>query len=90
MKNNTEKLIKDLQHDVSAIRTHKLFAVYNSIYKLLAFQFMKGIAFGLGSVVGATIVVSVLLYFLTQIELIPIIGDWVKLIISEIQPDPGS
>lgn len=85
-KEKTEALLESLQQELKALHANPLFRAYNSLYRLIGFHFLKGIAFGLGSVLGATIVVSVLLYFLAQIEFIPIIGDWVKLIISEIQP----
>jgi hypothetical protein len=54
---------------------------------LLWFQFSKGLAFGLGSVIGATIVVSLVVSFLSQTEFIPIIGEWAKEIMIEVQQD---
>ncbi len=46
--------------------------------KMLGRQFLRGIAFGLGSVLGATIVVSSLIYMLASINFIPIIGEWAR------------
>lgn len=85
MKKKTNDLITEIQADIKSLNENKIFVIYNSLYKLIGIQFIKGLAFGLGSVLGATIVVSILLFFLAQIEFIPIIGDWVKLIIGEIQ-----
>ncbi len=76
-----ERIERALEH----VNSHKLMEIYNSIPKLLFYQFLKGIVFGLGSVLGATIVVSILVYLLSQIEFIPIIGEWVKHISEEIQ-----
>jgi len=52
---------------------------------MLWWQFLRGMAFGLGSVLGATVVVSVLVYTLAQINFIPIIGDWAAQIADRIQ-----
>ncbi len=76
-----ERIEMALEH----VNSHKLMEIYNSIPKLLFYQFLKGVVFGLGSVLGATIVVSILVYLLSQIEFIPIIGEWVKHISEEIQ-----
>ena len=46
---------------------------------------MRGLASGLGWVLGATILVSLLTYALSQIEFIPILGDWVSRLITEIE-----
>jgi uncharacterized protein (DUF2062 family) len=39
-------------------------------------SFLRGVASGFGSVIGATIVVAVLAYLLSNVELIPLIGSW--------------
>ncbi len=77
--------MKKIERALEHVNSHKLMEIYNSIPKLLFYQFMKGIVFGLGSVLGATIVVSILVYLLSQIEFVPIIGEWVKHISEEIQ-----
>ncbi len=77
--------LKKIERALAHVNSHKLMEIYNSIPKLLFYQFMKGIVFGLGSVLGATIVVSILVYLLSQIEFVPIIGEWVKHISEEIQ-----
>lgn len=59
--------------------------MYKSWPKLLFVQFMKGAAFGLGSVIGAGIVVSILAYLLSQIEFIPILDGWIKNILQELE-----
>lgn len=48
-------------------------------------QLLIGVAFGLGSVLGATLVLSVLIYLLTNIEIIPIVGEWAARIVEEIE-----
>jgi len=38
----------------------------------------RGLAFGLGSVIGATILVYLVVASLSKIDFIPIIGEWAK------------
>lgn len=86
-----EKLLADIlrsttasEHLLAKLNSHKLVTVYDSTARLLWLHFLKGCAFGLGSVVGAGIVVSIIAYLLSKIEFLPIIGEWVKLILLEI------
>ncbi len=67
------------------LNNHKLIQTYNSIPRLLWFHLLKGTALGLGSVLGATVVLSSLVYVLSQIEFIPVIGDWISEIIKVVQ-----
>jgi len=73
---------------LSQLNEHKLIQTYNSIPRLLWFHLLKGVAFGLGSVLGATVVLSSLVYILSQMEFIPVIGDWVSEIIKVVQSNP--
>ena len=77
--------IRALKAEVQRLNEHRYIRVMNSTPRLLWMSFLRGLATGLGTVVGATLLVSVMLYFLSQIELIPIIGDWAKQIAAEIQ-----
>ena len=56
-----------------------------STKKILLISFLKGLASGLGWIIGATILVSLLTYILSQIEFIPILGDIVSQLIKEIE-----
>ncbi|MBF0438613.1 MAG: hypothetical protein HQL93_05765 [Magnetococcales bacterium] len=46
---------------------------------------IRGILQGFGTVVGATVVVSIFLYILAQIDFIPIVSDWIQMIVKEMQ-----
>ncbi len=76
---------KKLYQELRTLNTQNLLIMYNSWPKLLFVHFMKGAAFGLGSVIGASIVVSILAYLLSQIEFIPILGEWIKSILQELE-----
>lgn len=59
---------KRIYDELQLINSHKIVRVYDSVPKLILFRFIKGVLFGLGSVVGATIVVSILAYLLSHVE----------------------
>jgi len=70
--------IERLTQEVERLNTHKFVRIHNSYWRLIAFQFSRGLAFGLGSILGATILVSLLGWWVSQFEFIPIIGEWAK------------
>lgn len=72
------------ERQLQKLNRHKLITAYDSTSHLLFIQFMKGAAFGLGSVIGASVVVSVIIFLLSQVAFLPIIGEWVKVILEEI------
>ena len=46
---------------------------------------VRGIAYGFGWVMGATILVYILTLFLSQIEFIPILGEFASRLIEQIE-----
>jgi hypothetical protein len=56
-----------------------------SVMGILWFNLLRGLAFGLGSVLGATILVYATVQILAQIEFIPILGDWAIELIEQIE-----
>ncbi|MEO1650862.1 MAG: DUF5665 domain-containing protein, partial [Pseudomonadota bacterium] len=59
--------------------------IHNSLPRLLAFQFARGLALGLGTVIGGGVLLSVLAWSLTQIDFVPIIGEWASQIAAELE-----
>jgi hypothetical protein len=59
--------------------------MYNSVFGLLAYWFASGLAFGLGTVLGGSILLSFLVLALSSIDFIPVIGDWAAQIAVEMQ-----
>jgi len=80
-----ENEIKKLSEAIKSLNNHNIFKIYNSTKKILFISFLKGLASGLGWIIGATILVSLLTYILSQIEFIPILGDIVSQLIQEIE-----
>lgn len=82
--------IETLTEEVRKLNQHRFVRIQNSIWKLVAFQLMQGLAFGLGSVLGATILVSILAWWLSQFEFIPVIGEWISRLAEEIELFQGN
>ena len=82
-KNDNE--IKKLREAIKSLSNNNIFKIYNSTKRILFISFLKGLASGLGWIIGATILVSLLTYILSQIEFIPILGDIVSQLIEEIE-----
>ncbi len=79
--------IAALKAELRVLTGHRFVRIHNSIPRLVAFQFVRGLALGLGTVIGATILVSVLGYILAQVDFVPILGEWATRIAEEIQAD---
>lgn len=80
--------VTEINQQLDKLNSHKLIRTYDSIPRLLWFHLLKGIALGLGSVFGATVVLSFFVYVLSQMEFIPIIGEWVTAILEIVQEAP--
>ena len=80
-----QQAIARLAREVERLNAHRFVRIHNSIWRLVGFQFLRGLAFGLGSVVGATILVSALAWWVSQFEFLPIIGDWAAQIVDQIE-----
>lgn len=85
MNKNDQAALERLTKEVERLNAHRFIRVQNSYFRLILFQFIRGLAFGLGSVVGATILVSILAWWVSQFEFIPIIGDWAAQIAKQIE-----
>lgn len=84
MKHSIDRLTQELER----LNTHRFVRVHSSTWRLLSFQFVRGLAFGLGSVMGATLLVSILVWWASQIEFIPVIGEWAVRLVEEMQRSP--
>ena len=74
-----------LAEAIETLNDHNLMRIYSSSRRIIWTNFLRGLAFGLGSVIGAIILVYITVQILAQIEFIPILGDWALRLISEIE-----
>ncbi len=82
--------VEALTVEVARLNSHRFIRMHNSLPKLLAFNFARGLAFGLGTVIGASILVSLLGFFLAQIDFIPIIGEWAAALLQQLNLDEAN
>ena len=82
---NEKALQLRLAEAIETLNDHNLMRIYSSSRRIIWTNFLRGLAFGLGSVIGASILVYITVQILAQIEFIPILGDWALRLISEIE-----
>lgn len=84
----TTKAIKD---NNERLARHQLieelfYDFYSSRHKIYWMNFIRGISFGLGSVIGGTIMVAILVWFLSQFtNIFPATGNYINQITESIQ-----
>ena len=83
--NDLSHELRCLREEVRQLNGHRFVRVHDSLPRLVGFQFLRGLAFGLGTVGGATLLVSILGYFLSQIDFLPIVGEWARAIADQIR-----
>ncbi|MGB0959144.1 MAG: DUF5665 domain-containing protein [Halocynthiibacter sp.] len=77
--------LKSVRSELRTLNAHRFVNLHNRPAKLLLFQFFRGLAFGLGTVLGASLLASILVYFLSNIDFLPIIGEWAAEIATQIK-----
>jgi len=58
---------------------------YAHRYKLYLMNFVRGLMFGLGSALGATVIVALLLWTLSWFNEVPFIGDFARTVQHSIE-----
>ncbi|WP_372570765.1 DUF5665 domain-containing protein [Ruegeria jejuensis] len=89
MTDGVEQELRALREEIERFNGHRFVQVQNSLGRMLFQALLRGMAVGLGTVIGASILVSVLVYILSQIDFVPVIGDWAKEIAEEIKVPNG-
>ncbi len=82
---SAESDIAALRRELERLNNHSFIQIHDKPVRLLAFNFARGLAFGLGTVLGASLLLSLAAWALSQINFIPVIGEWAELIVLEIE-----
>lgn len=77
--------LRRLSDEVALLNSHRFVRIHNSVPRMVGLQLLRGLAFGLGSAIGATALVSVAVLLLSHIEFVPIIGELASQVIHEIR-----
>ena len=75
---------KRLADALEELKDHNFMKIHESPIKFIYYNLLRGLAIGLGSVVGATLLVSILVAILAQIEF-PILGNYAHQVIEIIE-----
>ena len=75
---NLAKIIKELQ-------SKKYLQIVDNPKKFLFYNFISGIASGLGTVVGVSIVFAIIIWFLTKLTVVPHLGNWIIDLLNYVQ-----
>ncbi len=79
------KEVGGLSKEVGRLKKLEFVRVLDKPGRLMWLSFVKGMFVGLGSVIGATVLVAILIYILAQISFVPVIGDFISEVISQIK-----
>lgn len=79
--------IRLLRKEVERLNGHRFFRIHDRFWTMVWHSLARGLMMGLGTVVGATLLLSTLVWTLSQIEFIPIVGEWAREISSIVQSD---
>lgn len=79
------KEIRLLSAEIKRIKDMEVIKIFRHPWKFLWLSLVKGIMVGFGSVLGATIFLSLFIYILAQISFVPIVGDFVKDVMGQIE-----
>jgi hypothetical protein len=79
--------IAALRREIARMNAHRLVQIWDKPGQLLFFRFLSGLASGLGTVIGATLLVSLLVYWLQGINWVPVVGDWASQIADRIETE---
>ncbi|HCQ66782.1 MAG TPA: hypothetical protein DIU07_17280 [Rhodobacteraceae bacterium] len=77
--------LEALRAEVKRLNEQRYFRYESSFFWVAVWSLARGLFFGLGSALGATILLAFVVRMLGSIDFIPILGDWAEQIIDEIQ-----
>ena len=78
------KEIHLLSKEIKKIKHMEVIKIFRHPWKFLGLSMVKGIMVGFGSVLGATVFLSIFIYLLAQISVVPVVGDFVESVMNEI------
>ena len=85
MQDSDRKAIDALTREVRRLNDHTFIKVHNSVWRMLFFQLLRGLMMGLGTVMGATVLVSLIAWWASQFSFVPILGEWLNDIVREME-----
>ena len=81
--------VRALKAEVTRLNQQRYFQIESSLWQVAFWNLVRGLAWGVGSVIGATLLISYFVQMLSSIDFIPVLGDWAHQVIEEIQSQPA-
>ena len=85
--------VDGLVHEVRELRRLHFFRKQRTWPQMIWYNVVRGMAFGFGSLVGATVIVSIVVWILSQMvsqfDFIPLLGEWVTKILEIVESSSG-
>jgi hypothetical protein len=75
---------------IKIVGENKVIEIKTSARGLMFNNFLSGIAWGFGTVVGATVVFTLLVFLISKLNTAPIIGGYISHIMNNIPSTPPS
>lgn len=79
------KEVHELSKEIEKLKNLEFVKVLKHPFKLMWLSFLKGLMVGFGSVLGASVLVALFVYIVAKISFVPVIGEFVESVMSEIQ-----
>ncbi|MDP2643253.1 MAG: DUF5665 domain-containing protein [Candidatus Peregrinibacteria bacterium] len=80
---NLIKAVNEMTEQVERLREMELLQVLKHPWKLVWYSLLKGLMIGFGSVIGATVLITIFVYLLAELSTIPVLGDFLDNILSK-------
>ncbi len=77
--------IDALREELARLNGSGYMRMHSSWLRIMFLNLVRGLMVGLGTVLGASILLSVVVWSLSQIEFVPIVGDWATRIIDQVE-----
>lgn len=86
---NSEERINNLTEVLERISNKRFFKIIESPSKFMLYNFLGGLARGFGFAIGASIIFALLVWLLSRLSFVPVLGNWISAILDYIQKTRG-
>lgn len=76
---------EDLVGLVKQLRSERYLQMVDNLKKYLLYHFLGGLASGLGGVVGASLVFALIVFTVSKLQVVPVIGNFVTEVIKVVE-----
>ena len=80
--------VRALRQEVIRLNAQRYFRIESTLWQVAFWNLVRGLAWGVGSVIGATLLISYFVQVLSSIDFIPVLGEWAQQIINQIDTAP--